>query len=161
MTDIPVPPSGESGVSQEPTPRSNEEISKLHNLHVLLTDTVTGYDKIIEKAQPEFVEVAQAFRGAHVAQAKIVSDMLVAMGAEVDEDGSFFGLVNKTVVEVRSWFDEISHNIIDAMADGEKRVIEAIEDAIEASPSPERRSILENMKSEIKALLHRYAPDKA
>ncbi len=161
MTDIPMPPGGASGVSRQPTPRSDEEIAKLHNLHVLLTDTITGYDKVLEKAEPEFVEVAQAFRGAHVAQAAIVSDLLAAMGVDVDADGSFFGLVNRTVIELRSWFDEIGHNIIDAIADGEKRVIAAIDDAVAASPSPERRGILEQMKGEIKRLLQTYAPDSA
>lgn len=159
MTDIPVPPGGASGISQDPSPRSNEEITKLTNLHILLTDTITGYDKVIEKAEPEFIEIAQAFRGVHVTQAEQVSNLLIAMGAEVDEDGSFFGLVNKTVITVRSWFDDISHNILDAIADGEKRVIEAIEDVIEASPSPERRGLLEQMRGEIKELLRRYAPD--
>lgn len=158
MTDIPIPPGGASGITPDPSPRSDAEIEKLHDLHVLIVDTITGFDKIIEKAEPDFLEIAQAFRGVHVTQAAQVADMLAAMGAPLDQDGSVFGLVNKTVITVRSWFDDIGHNILGAIADGENRVIATIEDTIKVSPSPERRGMLEQMRGEIKKLLNRYAP---
>lgn len=157
MTDIPFPPGGSDGRPHDPAPRGEDELQKLQDLHTLLIDTIAGYDKVLEKAEPEFVGIAEAFRGVHVTQAERVAALATAMGGETDDDGSFFGTVNRSVIEIRSWFDDIGHNILDALADGEQRVIDSIDAAIEASPSVERRGVLQQMRSEITLLLGRHA----
>lgn len=160
MTDIPVPPGSASGQPAQPSPRSEEEIEKLEHLHTLLIDTIAGYDKVLEKAEPEFVGTAEAFRGLHVTQVERVGRMLRDLGGEIDAQGSFFGTINRSVVEMRSWFDDIGHNILGALVDGEKRVVDSFEDVILVSPSVERRGEMERMQGEIKLLLHRHASDE-
>lgn len=160
MTDIPMPPGGASGQPAQPSPRSEEEIEKLEELHTLLIDTIAGYDKVLEKAEPEFVGTAEAFRGLHATQVERVAKMLRDLGGEIDAQGSFFGTINRGVVEMRSWIDDIGHNILGALVDGEKRVIDAFEDVILVSPSVERRGALEQMQGQIKLMLQRHAPDE-
>jgi hypothetical protein len=67
-------------------------------------------------------------------------------------------MVNRAVVEIRSWFDEIGHNVMDALVQGERNVLEAFDDAIVASPNPERLAILDQMRVELVRLLQRHAP---
>ena len=86
--------------------------------------------------------------------------MLVGLCGDPGSNESMLGTVNRAVVEVRSWFDDIGHNVIDALVDGEKRVLEDFKTAKAASPSVERRGVLDQMCGGITMLLHRHAPDR-
>ena len=138
--------------------RQEEEVARLAELHTRLIDTVEGHDKIAEKAQPEFVAIAEEFRDLHRDQAHRVASMLAGLGHDPGRDGSVFGTVNRAVVEVRSWFDDIGHNVLDALRQGEKQVHDAYEEAIAASPSVTRRATLEAMRQDLVQLVARHAP---
>lgn len=138
--------------------RHEQEVARLAELHTRLIDTVEGHDKIAEKAQPEFVAIAEEFRDLHRDQAQRVASMLAGLGHDPGRDGSVFGTVNRAVVEVRSWFDDIGHNVLDAVRQGEKHVHDAYEEAIAASPSIARRATLEAMRQDLVQLVQRHAP---
>jgi len=157
MTDMPIPPGNVLAGTGGPSPRRQQEIETLAELHTRLIDTHAGHDKLVEKAEPAFVGIARDFRSLHREQARRVAAMLSALGHDPAGDGSLFGAVNRAVVEVRSWFDEIGHNVMDALVQGEKHVLEAFDAAIAASPSPVRKSILEQMRGELVLLLDRHA----
>ncbi|MCC5973674.1 MAG: DUF2383 domain-containing protein [Rubellimicrobium sp.] len=137
-----------------------DEIARLHQLLIRLVDTLDGFDKVLEKAEPEFVGVAEDFCGLHRGQIERVRRMLVDLGEDGGSDGSVLGTVNRAVVEMRSWFTEIGPNILDGIVDGEKRLIEDFDAVIAASPSVERRGSIDQMLGETVALLHRHAPGK-
>lgn len=160
MTDIPVPPSGAAAIPGGPGPRQDDEIARLADLHTRLIDTLDGYDKAAEKAESEFLGVVEEFRALHQRHAQQVIAMLAALGHNPDPDGSVIGTVNRAVIEVRSWFSEIGHNIMDGIADGEKRVLEELDAAIAAATSIERRAELDQMRGDTITVLQRHAPDK-
>ena len=160
MADISMPQGGVRDTTGGPGPRGGDEHARLQDLHTRLVDTVAGYDKLVEKSEPEFVGIAEEFRDLHRTQAERVLAMLHGLGGEPDAEGSMMGTVNRAVVEVRSWFDDIGHTVIDALVDGEKRVLEDFKTAKAASPSVERRGMLDQMCGEITMLLHRHAPDR-
>lgn len=140
-----------------PSTGGQDELLRLHDLHTRLIDMIGGFDKVLEKAEPEFFGVAEEFRTLHHAQAEQVRAMLIGLGAEDGSDGSILGTVNRVVVEMRSWFSEIDRNILDAIAEGERRLIEDFEAALEASPSIERRGRIDRMRGETLMLLRRHA----
>lgn len=160
MTDMPLHPGGVRAATGGPSPRSDDERVRLADLYTCLIDTLQGYEKVVEKAEPEFVGTAEAFRVLHQGQAERVAAMLADLGHTTKEEGSFFGMVNRAVVEVRSWFDDIGHNVMDALVSGERNVLEAFDDAIVATTHPERLAILDQMRGDLVALLHRHAPGK-
>lgn len=140
--------------------RQEEEVRKLAELHTRLIDTVEGHDKIAEKAEPDFVAVAEEFRDLHRDQAGRVASMLAGLGHDPGRDGSIFGSVNRAVVEMRSWFDDIGPNVLEAVRQGEKHVHDAFEEAIAASPSVSRRAALDAMRQELAQLVERHAPQQ-
>ncbi|MBK5926003.1 DUF2383 domain-containing protein [Rhodobaculum claviforme] len=158
MTDIPMPPAS-AAATGGPAPQADDEVARLIALHTHLQDTVQGFDKVTEKAEPEFLGVAEAFGALHRAQAGRVAQMVAALGGDVAADGSLMGTVNRAVVEIRSWFDDIGHNVMDALVDGEMRLLESFDAAISASPSPERRGLLQQMQTDLRDLLRRHAPN--
>ena len=159
MADVTLPQGAAAETAGGPSPRSDEEVSKLKDLHASLVDTREGCDKMVEKAEADFVAVAADFRSLHQLQAERVRAILSAMGEDPGaEGGTVMGSVNRAVVEVRSWFDDIGHNVVEALADGEKRLLQDFEAAIAASPSVERRGMLDRMRGEIVTLLQRHAP---
>jgi len=160
MTDIAYPPGALSGIatgSGGPGPRSEQEIAALAELHTRLIDTLAGYDTLIERAEPDFRQTAEEFQTLHRKQEAAVARLLGALGHDPGRDGSMFGTVNRAVVALRSWFDDIDHNVLDALVQGEKHVLEGFEEAIAASPSVERRGVLAQMRSELVTLLAQHA----
>ncbi|MGY6632837.1 MAG: DUF2383 domain-containing protein [Alkalilacustris sp.] len=160
MTDATHLPGQGPARSAEPSPRHEEEISRLQDLHTRLVDTKSGFDKVLEKAQPDFAGIAAEFQALHALHAERVRMLLRDLGAEAASDGSLVGTVNRAVVEVRSWFDDIDHNVMDGIVDGEKRLLGEFQAVIAASPSVERRVRMEQMREETLSLLRRHAPEK-
>lgn len=159
MTDIAYPPGALAGATAGtggPGPRGEQEIAALVELHTRLIDTLAGYDTLIERAEPDFRQIAEEFQTLHRSQQAAIARMLGALGHDPGRDGSMFGAVNRAVVTLRSWFDDIGHNVLDALVQGEKHVLEGFDEAIAASPSIERRGVLEAMRGELTALLARY-----
>ncbi len=94
----------------------------------------------------------------HSAHARAVGEMLVEDGHDPAQDGSLFGAVNRGLVAVRSWFDEIDENVMSALVQGEKHVLEAYEEAIAQTDVPQRREALTAMRDEQIAVMDRHCP---
>jgi len=129
----------------------------LAELHTRLLDTIAGFDKAIEKAEPGFEGIARDFRSLHISHSAAISEMLAHDGHDPAQDGSIFGAVNRSLVEIRSWFDRIDTNIMDALINGEKHVLEAFDSAIEKAQGTERGAALAAMRDAQIALLDRHA----
>ncbi len=129
----------------------------LSELDTRLVDTIKGYDKVAEKAEPSFRPVAAEFRALHIRQRAKVATMLETLGHDPDADGSIFGTVNKAVVEARSWFDDIDKGVMEALVNGEKHVLEAYANAIGSAIDPEHRGTLLTDRDALLSLLDRHA----
>ena len=161
MTEISMLQGSDRDLNGGSSRRHDEEYARLRDLHTRLVDTLAGYDKVVEKAEPEFVAVATEFRSLHQAQSDRVLTMLLGLRGDPGSEGSMLGTVNRAAVEMRSWFDDIGHNVIDALVDGEKRLLEDFRAASAASPNVERHGMLDQMCGEIITLLQRHAPGRA
>ncbi|WP_333829296.1 DUF2383 domain-containing protein [Pararhodobacter sp.] len=154
MEPIPHPPRS-IHPKIEDAPQGVEELTELHTR---LVDTIAGFEKMVEKAEPAFRPVAIAFKAMHSAHARAVGEMLVEDGHDPAQDGSLFGAVNRGLVAVRSWFDEIDENVMSALVQGEKHVLEAYEEAIAQTDVPQRREALTAMRDEQIAVMDRHCP---
>lgn len=140
-----------------PRERASDAARALAELETRLADTIEGFDKVVEKAEPSFRPVAAEFRALHIRQRANVAMLLETLGHDQDAAGSIFGTVNKAVVSVRSWFDAIDEGIMEAMVNGEKHLLEAYADAINAGFDAEHRGILMADRQALLDLLDRPA----
>lgn len=140
-----------------PRPCLRDLRAALAELDTRLVDTLAGFDKVIEKAEPGFRPVAAEFRALHIRQRAAVATVLDSLGHDPDADGSAFGTVNRAVVTLRSWFDSIDHSIMDALVQGEKHVLEAYDNAIACAPDAAHRRMLTDDRRALVDLLDRHA----
>jgi hypothetical protein len=140
-----------------PPGEPNGSTAALAELHTRLLDTIEGYDKILDLAEPEFARIAGDFRDLHARQADSVAAMLCEDGHDPAQDGSIFGRVNRAAVALRAWFDDISTNVMDSLVEGEKHVLEAMDAAIASAREAERRRILNRQRADLVAMLDRHA----
>jgi len=152
MEPVPLPP---RDIHAQPGDH-DKGTEALAELHTRLEDTIAGFGKVVEKAEPDFRVIAVDFKALHTRHAGAVADMLVQDGHDPAADGSIFGAVNRGLVEVRSWFDDIGINMMDALVQGEKHVLEGYDQAIAATGLPERRAALTAMREAQIALMDRH-----
>lgn len=123
-------------------------------VHTRTVDALRGHETMVEKAEPEFRATAKKFRDLHDRHAVAITSILTEMGATVDEDGSFMGSVNKAVVSLRAFFDEIDDDVMDNIRNGEDHVLKAFDDALAGGGlRPEHETSLMSMRQELLALL--------
>lgn len=154
MEPVPLPPRDVHPQFEDPP----HGIEALIELHTRLDDTVAGFKKVVEKAEPDFRPVARDFLALHSDHARAVAGMLAHDGHDPAQDGSVFGAVNRALVQARSWFDTVDVNIMDALVQGEKHVLEAFEGAIESAEPAERRNALVAMRDAQIALMDKHCP---
>lgn len=121
----------------------------LKDLYARIVDARSGFERMVEKAEPEFRPVAQKFLDLHDRHAAAVAEL--ARG-DVDEDGTLIGRINRFAISIRALFDEIDEDVMDQVRFGERRVLKAFDRAIELSDDRTREALIE-MKSELVALL--------
>lgn len=146
------PPGPDNGKGPE-----NDGLDRLAEVHTRVLDTIGGFQKLIEKAEPEFAPIAQAFHDMHARHEREVAAYLSKAGRNPQDDGSFFGSVNKAVVEMRSWFTDIDHNAMEQVKEGEKHVLEAYHEARDSAQSIEANAILMRHTEEIDRLMSEHA----
>jgi hypothetical protein len=142
-------------VPRRAPPGCARALAELRTQHL---DTLAGYDKLLEIAEPEFRQIAADFRALHIRHSELLAALLIAEGHDPSQDGSIFGRVNRAVLVLRAWFDDISTNLWDALVEGEMRVLEATDEAIEAALDLRQRRVLLEMRVELVTLLERHAP---
>ncbi|KPQ05904.1 MAG: protein of unknown function containing DUF2383 domain [Rhodobacteraceae bacterium HLUCCA12] len=130
----------------------------LSELHTRLLDTVAGFDKALEKAEPDFARIVRAFLDLHRDHANATGDMLARAGHDPGRDGSVFGTVNRGLVEVRSWFDRIDIEQMDALVQAEKHLLEAFDIAIASIADDQRKAALGAMRDAQIALMDQHCP---
>ena len=130
-----------------------DSLDALTQLHTLSVDTGRGFDKMVKKAEPDFLPTADRFRALHSRHTARLDAMVREMGGLPDTDGSFMGTVNVAVVSLRAVFDAIDADVMDQVRSGEANVIAAFDRAIAASLPKGHRDALVDMKTELTRLL--------
>lgn len=141
---------------QHPLP-DDARLDLIAKVHTGVVDTISGFDKMVAKAEPSFHAVAQDFLTMHSRHAGVLAAYLAQSGRQPDDNGSFFGLVNRAVIEVRSWFDEIDADVMDRVSAGEKQILDLYAEARDAGQTIEAHALLSDQMAEITAALHRHS----
>jgi uncharacterized protein (TIGR02284 family) len=131
----------------------HREADALMTLYDRTLDSVKGYAKMVEKAEPSFRDTAAQFHALHVGHAGELARMLADLGLEADADGTFMGTVNQAVVTFRAFFDDIDDDVMDQIRSGEDWVLKAFDAAIAEQDGTEASLRLREMQAELSALL--------
>ena len=130
-----------------------DSLDALMDLHTLSVDTQRGFLKMQEKAQADFLPVANKFSTLHGQHIVRLATMIKDMGGLPDADGSFMGAVNTAAVTLRALFDDIDSGVMTQVRRGEDQILAAFDRAIDASLPEGHADTLRQMKSELITLL--------
>lgn len=130
-----------------------DTIDALSKLHTRSVDAQQGYETMLTKAEPEFRPVVQQFHDLHSRHAAALAQIITALGGTPDQDGSFMGAVNRTVVSLRAVFDEIDEDVMDAIRDGEERILEDFATALSKGAAQPWHDDVKDMRDEVLSLL--------
>ncbi len=135
----------------------DDPLDKIAEVHTRVLDTISGFEKLSEKAEPEFKPVADAFLTTHQKHEAELARYLRKMGRDPNDDGSFFGAVNSSLIEIRSWFEDVTADVMDRVKEGEKHVLEAYEQARDTGQTIEANAMLSYHMEQLNALLRAHA----
>lgn len=130
--------------------RAPDALTALYDRSV---DSATGYAKMVEKAEPDFRDIAERFRALHARHAESIARLLADLGVAPDKGGTLMGTVNQAVVAFRAFFDEIDEDVMDQVRSGEDWVQKAFDAAIAEQVAPGPATELRAMKAELTDLL--------
>ena len=140
----------------DPQPDPHDaRLDLIAKVHTSVLDTVSGFDKMVEKAEPSFKQTAQDFLTMHSRHAGVLAAYLAQAGRVPDDDGSFFGTINRAVIEARSWFTDVDRDVMDRVAEGEENVLATYSEARDAGQTIEANAMLTDQMAEITALLRK------
>ncbi len=128
------------------------DLGALADLHTLSVDALAGYEKMVEKAAPDFRKVAERFRTVHSRHVGALAEMLAQAGGDPEHGASVMSTVNRAVVGMRAFFDEIDAGVMGQIRSGEGHVLDAFDAAI-AAAQPADQSHLIGMRAELQGAL--------
>ena len=137
-------------MTQTVTDTALDALETLHNRSV---DVLAGFETMVEKAEPEFRPIAERFRSLHQRQIGEIAGMLTAGGRQPDADGTFMSTINRAVVSVRAFVDDIDSDILGQVQSGEQHVLDAYADALAQPQTPATAARLTEMRQELAVLL--------
>lgn len=141
----------------QPVDPNEDRLEKIAEAHRRVADVIEGFEKLVEKAEPEFRPVATAFLDTHRKHHLELAAYLKREGHEGSENGTFFGKVNRAVIEARSWFEKVDEAVIDRVREGEKHVLDGYAEARDTGQTVEANAMLTQHMSDIDSLLAKHA----
>lgn len=141
----------------QPVDPNEERLDLIAEAHHRVADVIEGFEKLADKAEPEFRAVADAFLQAHKSHHHELAAYLERNGREASESGTFFGTVNRAVIEVRSWFERVDADVMDRVKEGEKHVLDAYADARDTGQTVEANAMLTQHMTDIDDLMRKHA----
>lgn len=136
---------------------TDKGLDRIEEVRTRVIDTIDGFGKIVERAEPEFLEIANTFLSMHQCHERVLSDFMRQSGRDTGKGGSFFGTVNRSLIEARSWFDHVDDTMLDSIISGEKHVLEAYEQALAEPLSDAAVTLLRRQMDDIDTVLRKYA----
>lgn len=133
--------------------------SSLKSLRKALIDARKGYETASSNAETPGMEAF--FRNMIALHEKAqgeINTILAGCGEAAGEDGSFMAVVHKTVIAVRSAVTGLDEDALSSFADGEARIVESYNTAIEDNAG--EIAAVTTLKRQRSALLARIAEMK-
>lgn len=142
--------------SGQPGPRPTDGYTaQLATLQTRLVDVLAGFRTMQEKAEPELRPIVDDYIATHTRHEQELAERLVSLGREVDEDGSFFSVVQESVVRVRSVFTDLGTNTVPQIIDGENSLMEIYRKTVDQATAGPDRALLERQMTELSELIDR------
>ncbi len=103
----------------------------LADLHTAIVDARHGYETAVDKAEnPALVSLFRELHGLHGNAHSDVHTALTAKGIRPDDDGSFVGTIEKTMISLRSAFLGVDTGSLGSFASVEESVLGKYDEAI-------------------------------
>ncbi len=102
----------------------------LHTIHTATNDVLAGYGTMRERADPEISPVINSLNDLHRRHAVEQEKAIRTLQDTGEDDESFCGIVNKTVVTVRDWIAGLDVNALLAIRQGEQALMEIYDNTL-------------------------------
>lgn len=113
---------------------ANPLLMCLQSLHTHAIDARDGYRRALEDSPSSDIAALLTKMGdLHDAHAGELAEALIARGEKADKDGSFMGLVHRTIMDIRALFGALDASILPGLIDGEERNVKSYDTALETS----------------------------
>jgi len=132
----------------------------LHQIHTATNDVITGYDTMIERAEPEIRSILTELNAMHLRHAADQETRLSALGDSGQDDDSWRGSLNEAVVTLRDWVTGLDENALEAVQRGEQALLDIYDNAMEdwpAGTAPDVSQTLTDQYHEIEAKMGKIA----
>ena len=131
---------------------ANTPNSGLHQALTATNDVLTGYETMLERAEPEIVSILTDLTAMHRRHASALEQRLNALGDSGEDDSSLRGTMNAVVVTLRDWVTDLDVGSLNAVQRGEKALMDIYDDAMSdwsASDDAETAALLDVQYQEI------------
>ena len=136
---------------------ADHQLDLVAEVHTRVRDLLEGFETMEGRAEAQFLPVVRDFIALHREHESELAGYLVRQGRDPDADGSFTGTVQKVLVAVKSWFENIDDGEMTAIKQGEKHLLEGYEQARQADLPAHADEMLGRHEKEIDAIMRRHA----
>lgn len=109
-----------------------QPVAALSNLVDDVVDVIKGFRETKKRAEPDLLPTVERLLSLHKAHAAALLEALDKAGGRPDQAGSVMGLVHQAVATGRDWFGALDSSSEQVLIDGEHRLLESYNTAIEA-----------------------------
>lgn len=129
-------------------PDETEFDEKAAKVHTRVLDVIEGYEELARRAEPDLEPLARRMLALHRAHHEQLHVLLEARGHPPDDKGSFMAVMQRNVMRVRSWVDDMDRDLVPNIRMGERQLMELYDEALAAAPAGERdRATLEAQRA--------------
>lgn len=125
----------------------------LHQVNSAILDVRAGYETLIERADPEILDVARGYDAIHLKHQGEIESRLAARG-QGNDDGSIRGAVNRAATILRDMFGGLDADALSMLRQGEEMVLGVYDKALEdwdPAEAPEDRALVAAQAEELRS----------
>lgn len=128
----------------------------LARLHTTIVDAMNGHESFLERAEDDLRPMLTEFHDMHARHDRELAGHLSRHGQEPDSDGGFMSIVHEGMARLRDMFGDVDRDLAPQIADGERKVLEAYNDALENGQPADTNEMLMRQREELAALIERF-----
>jgi hypothetical protein len=147
--------------TQIPTESSDHTFEAIRDVQTSIVDAINGYQRMLEKAEPSFRGTVSNLIELHKSHESGLQNLLNKAGETSPNEGSFMSNVHETVVTVRSWFDDIDGDLTPQIIQGEERILEQYDRAINETYSRDVLDLLRHQQTALASLIQNLRASSA
>ena len=132
---------------------SDTATKALHQVNSGISDVLSGYETLKDRAAAEIQGVARDLEAMHREHAAEIQGRLAARGEKTD-DGSVRGLVNKAATTLRDWTGSLDADALSFVRQGEEMLLAVYDSALEgwdAVEAPDDRTVVAAQREALSA----------